>query len=141
MSLPTSAGIVLRHGSHFLLIQRGKGAKNWPNYWWFPGGKVESWELPKEAAIRETREETGVSVKIENIVSEIDIHAYYIDGDKHAYLYLVDTWEGMPENLESEIHTWLEWYSIDEFPTPIIPHLLAGFHALLSWEKTLEYMA
>jgi len=36
--------------------------------WTLPGGAVENSELPDEAAIRETQEETGLKVKIKDLV-------------------------------------------------------------------------
>jgi ADP-ribose pyrophosphatase YjhB (NUDIX family) len=36
--------------------------------WNLPGGRVESGELPTEAVVRETREETGLEVVVERLV-------------------------------------------------------------------------
>jgi ADP-ribose pyrophosphatase YjhB (NUDIX family) len=36
--------------------------------WNLPGGRVESGELPTEAVVRETREETGLEVTVERLV-------------------------------------------------------------------------
>lgn len=36
--------------------------------WNLPGGKVENGELPNEAVIRETKEETGLDIEVEKLV-------------------------------------------------------------------------
>lgn len=59
MTQEISAGIVIyrrsSEGPKFLILYHGH------NYWNFPKGKIESEERSFEAAIRETREETGLA--------------------------------------------------------------------------------
>ncbi len=53
-------------------IKRGK-LNSYPLYWDIPGGMVEEEELPRDAAIRETKEEVGLDVEIGNILHEDSI--------------------------------------------------------------------
>nr|HIL74086.1 NUDIX domain-containing protein [Rhodospirillales bacterium] len=55
-------GVVVWKAEKFLLIQRGKPPRL--GQWSIPGGRQELGETIKEAAIRETEEETGLSVQI-----------------------------------------------------------------------------
>ena len=77
-------------------------------------------------------EEIGVQLQGKNIVSSIEIRASYSDGIREAVLFLFDLWDGMPENLEPAIHSHVSWFSLEEFPTPMIPHIEQGFHDLLA---------
>lgn len=46
----------------YLVIKRSKEESTYPEYWDIPGGLVELGELPKEAVIRETKEEVGLNI-------------------------------------------------------------------------------
>src|SRR5882762_4156953 len=46
--------------NEILLLRRSSIIKFVPAKWCFPGGHVEEYESPDEAAVRETREETGL---------------------------------------------------------------------------------
>jgi 8-oxo-dGTP pyrophosphatase MutT (NUDIX family) len=52
------SGVFIIKNNKILLFQRPAG------YWYFPGGKVENNETSEQTAIRETKEETGLKVKI-----------------------------------------------------------------------------
>lgn len=47
--IPAASNIICRHGNDILLIKRSAKAKSWPNFWAFPGGKVDDLELFREA--------------------------------------------------------------------------------------------
>lgn len=54
----SSAAMILEDSEGRTLIVKA----NYKTYWTFPGGIVDQNETPKEAAIRETREEVGIKV-------------------------------------------------------------------------------
>lgn len=65
---------VVAHQGRYLIAQRPAGTKL-AGYWEFPGGKVESGESPAQAAVRECREEAGLTVRIVGQHSVVD-HRY-----------------------------------------------------------------
>lgn len=68
--VPAAANLIVKHGSHVLLMKRSEKTTVWPNFWAFPGGKVNENELFREAALRETQEEIGINGKISDITGE-----------------------------------------------------------------------
>lgn len=65
---PAVAAAVIVHDGHFLLVQRKirEGALSWQ----FPAGEVEDDEPPTDAAVRETLEETGLTVTAKRVLGE-----------------------------------------------------------------------
>jgi len=62
--LTVAVFVFLEKGGKLLLVQQEYGQR----YWSLPGGVVESGESIDQAAIREVREETGLSCTIESVV-------------------------------------------------------------------------
>ncbi len=56
----------IKNGEKFLILKRSADAKIYPDYWDFPGGKLECGEDPKKGLKREVKEETGLEVEIKN---------------------------------------------------------------------------
>ncbi len=75
-SLPTLrvVGGLLRDGDRILLAQRPPGS-SYGGCWEFPGGKVEPGESDAQALARELSEELGVTVRVEELVAQVE-HPY-----------------------------------------------------------------
>ena len=66
--------LIYNEKGEILIIKRTKIKRGKENYegerWDIPGGTVECMELPSEAAVRETKEEVGLKVKVSSIIYE-----------------------------------------------------------------------
>jgi 8-oxo-dGTP diphosphatase len=80
-ALIVAAAVVKKHGT-VLVTQRKKG-KHLAGAWEFPGGKVLPGEDPRDALVRELREELGVEALVGDAL-EVTWHRY----PEHAVLLL-----------------------------------------------------
>jgi ADP-ribose pyrophosphatase YjhB (NUDIX family) len=63
LEIPTVSVIIFDDRQRVLLVRHSEG-----NDWTTPGGMVEPYELPSNAALRETWEETGLIVELSHII-------------------------------------------------------------------------
>jgi len=85
-SAPTHAGgVVFRDdgpGRRYLLVQSSRD----PSHWVLPKGHIDPGESPREAALRELREEAGA---LGEIVAELGVDAYESAGESVRALYFL----------------------------------------------------
>ena len=63
-SVRVGIGLIKRDGCYLIRRRPPLPGSPMPGVWEFPGGKCEPGESPAEAAARECREETGLSVRV-----------------------------------------------------------------------------
>ena len=81
--------------------------------WEFAGGKVEPGETPRQALVRECREELGITIKPGKLFMELT-HAY-TDLTVHLMLFWADIVQGFPQKLEHADIRGITPAQIDEF--------------------------
>jgi len=83
--------------------------------WSFPGGKVEGTETPLKAAVREFKEETGLSGKLWRHLGKSS-HSY-ADRTLHFLLFVCYCPDISNIHAESE-YIWLKRDTLDAYPMP-----------------------
>ena len=118
----------IRDGGRVLLIRkkRGLGAGRINA----PGGKIEAGESPLACAVRETREEIGVTVRGAVLMAELRF-VERVDQQWYGYAFVASNYDGAPtETVEAVPH----WFAADDLPYGEmweddrlwLPHVLAG---------------
>lgn len=127
--------------SYSILFElRSKTMKTQPGEISFPGGKIEEKETPKEACIRETCEELGITQNNIEIISPLDIYVSPSNLIIHPYLGILKDINNININKDEVDHTFLvpidylldykaDYYTNDvkvipnkNFPYEKIPH-------------------
>jgi ADP-ribose pyrophosphatase YjhB (NUDIX family) len=109
-----------------------------PDAWSTPGGSVEVDERPEDAARREVFEETGLTVRLDGIITVLggpEFHAHYKNGDEVAYVATiyrgsVVSGESRPDGDEV---TAAEWFAVGDLPTIRLSNFATQLFRHLDW--------
>ena len=101
-----------------VLLQQRLPGRAMAGLWEFPGGKVESGELPEAALLRELEEELGIAVGADSLDPACFASAPL--GERHMILllYLCRSWCGEPRPLDASA---LKWCRPDEMRADEMP--------------------
>jgi 8-oxo-dGTP diphosphatase len=114
--LVVAVALIDRDG-RVLVAQRPEGTAM-AGLWEFPGGKVEPFETPEGALVRELREELGIDTWASCLAPlSFASHAYE---DFHLLmpLYACRRWEGVPQAREHAALRWVDARALAALPMP-----------------------
>lgn len=125
-------GVVLKNsdGQYLILKNTPRPGKMTPLVS-VPTGMVEDGEDPKEAAIREVQEETGLHISNLTLLEKFD----KVDPTRHngepftTFLYKAEGYSGEAEHREKEKHDWVRWMTLEEIRS-LEPKSFSLEHAL-----------
>ncbi len=103
-----SCGVVIVNDEHELLLCHVTGQ----NHWDLPKGGIDEGESPLQAALRETREETGLRLAADELV---DLGRFQYTGKKDLHLFATCTERFDIATLRCESH-FSERYSGQQLP-------------------------
>jgi len=98
------AAVIERAG--LILIGQRKPRGRHALKWEFPGGKVESGEAPRDALIRELREELGIEARIGEEIERYDF-SYSAGNVTRLIFFRVTEFTGEPINLDFAQIAWV----------------------------------
>ena len=108
---------LINNADEILLSKRPKN-KHLAGFWEFPGGKVETGEVPEIALIREIKEELDININKKCIAplsfSEFDYKEFQL----LLLLYVCRKWEGVPKSMESNEIMWVKPNMLRNYKMP-----------------------
>ncbi len=103
--------VVVRRGQEFLLIQESQYGEPW----YLPGGRAEAGESFVETAIRETREEAGILVRVLGLI-RIE-HSPTPAGARLRVIFLAEPADDSPLKAEPDDESLrAEWVRLEDLP-------------------------
>ncbi|MEK7160166.1 MAG: NUDIX domain-containing protein [Patescibacteria group bacterium] len=115
-------GVILIHDGKILLGKRhpdpdkADSAFKSAGEWCLPGGKLDFGETFEQGAIREVKEETGITITNPQVIS---IHNFK---NEHAHFMTVGiiakSWKGEAKVMEPDEITKWQWFSLKKLPYP-----------------------
>lgn len=100
---------IIRKEDKIFATQRGYG--EWKGWWEFPGGKVETGEMPKDALKREIREKLSTEISVDDFLCTVEYDYPKFHLTMHCYVCSLLT-EALHLN-EHEAARWLKNNELD----------------------------
>ncbi|WP_160133223.1 NUDIX hydrolase N-terminal domain-containing protein [Halococcus salsus] len=117
-----------------LLMQRPEGSTYVAGTWDIPGGAVEPLEPPDETAVRETREETGLTVETVEVVD-----AYFMDPNPlnpHGHVLLLYLCRATGGTLQlSNEGAALDYWRVEDVPEWTLDFHRPALDARQAWRE------
>ena len=140
-----AARVILLDEADRLLLVRGHDVDQPERSWWFTvGGGIDAGETARQAAVRELREETGITLAPDELVGPVytrqalfDFFARWCRQDEELFLARVDSAALQPlsqdewTDVEAQVLDELRWWHLDHLASVDVEVFPAGLADLV----------
>lgn len=117
----SAAHVFLLRNGQVLLLRRFNTGYEDGNYS-VPAGHLDGGEQVKVAAMREVREEVGVTIAPQDL-DVVGVMHRKAEDERIDFFLATSRWEGEPHNREPHKCDQLRWADIDDLPENVIPYV------------------
>ena len=113
--------VVLPRGAVLLVQEIAQG------YWFFPGGHVEAGETPRQALVRELREELDVSATVQEHLGDLENRWVHDGLEHHEVNHVFATSIDADDPVSQEPHLAAGWIDVSDLDaSDVRPRVLAA---------------
>jgi 8-oxo-dGTP diphosphatase len=136
-------GAIIHNGQRQILLMRRASSldpsRSTVGMWSNPGGEVDFGETVEQAAVREAREELGVTLALERVIGFSDQSLPQAGLHWHLVTFLGHIAAGEPRIQELAKFEDLRWFAIEELPADCGLHHVIIPLRQLGWISEKEY--
>lgn len=107
-----------------ILLSKRKNTEHMDGHWSLVAGHVYEGESCTRAMVREAQEECGLFLNANDLKLVGAMHHYSAPFDYTNFIFSVDLQGQQPKNLEPEKCDALEFYTIENLPSPMVQYVV-----------------
>lgn len=118
---------ILENANEYLLIRRGKKKKaleDWSGSYIPIGGKIEPFETPTDAIIREVKEETGIEISEPYLIGVLTETSPLPKYNNVVYFFNKKIPKQELKNCDEGYFEWIEKSNLKDYPIPDIDRVI-----------------
>lgn len=112
-------GAIIVDKDKILIVQRSQTEDIFPGLWELPSGKVEEFEKPEEALIREVKEETALDIEIFKVFGDFEYQALKNSQMRQIkqinFLVTAKNIDQLKLSSEHQAYKWISQEQINDF--------------------------
>lgn len=125
----SSVYLIIKNEKNEVLLQRRQGTKLWPGFLALPAGHIDEGENAYDAIIRESKEELGIKIGLNNIVDVFVVNRRNKSISPYYDVYFeINGYEGNIKINEPQKCSELVWCDINNLPNDMIDFEIEAIH-------------